>query len=118
MNRRNALTSLTAAALFCLAGCGSDESPASPDKKPSAVTLRIVTYDALEVSGGRLVDHFVQEVTDLDPTIRVEPLYEAALDEQTIIELVQAGDADLGWSRAGPSTSSASNRCAPSTHPS
>jgi TRAP-type C4-dicarboxylate transport system substrate-binding protein len=95
MSRRSAVAALTAAALLCLAGCGSDEPPASPDEKSSAVTLRIATYDDREVSGGRLVDHFVEAVTDLDASITMEATYQAAPNEQATIELVQAGDADL-----------------------
>lgn len=104
MHHGRALAALTAAALLCLPGCSSNEtnqppaspaSPASPAGTSVSVTLGIATYDAREVSGGRLVDHFVQAVHELDPTITVDPRYEAAIDEEATIGLVQAGDADL-----------------------
>lgn len=96
MKTRLVLTTVLAVAVLCLAGCRSSEPDAPPDEKSARVTLRIATYDEQKDSGGSLVDHFVQAVHELDPTITVEPIYQAAPDEEATIKLIQAGDSDLG----------------------
>jgi TRAP-type C4-dicarboxylate transport system substrate-binding protein len=96
MNRREILALLSAGALICLAGCGSDDPKPAQSKDSAPVTLRLATYDEESATGGTLIDHFVQTVHDLDPTITIEPAFQAAPDEEATIKLIQAGDADLG----------------------
>jgi hypothetical protein len=97
MNHRPALVALAVGALLCVFGCGGTDDPApAASKKSTPVTLRIATYDAAGVAGGVLVAHFAQAVHDLDPTVTVEPTYEAAPDEEATIKLVQGGGAELG----------------------
>ncbi len=97
MTRRQRLTALTSGLLLCLAGCGGSNEPAATSgPRTEPVTLRIATYDDAGVTGGILVNHFAETVHDLEPTITIEPLYQAAPDEQSTIKFVQAGDAELG----------------------
>jgi TRAP-type C4-dicarboxylate transport system substrate-binding protein len=96
MNRRQSLAVISAGALVCLAGCSSDDPEPTKSKETAPVTLRLATYDEESATGGILIDHFVQTLHDLDPTITVEPMFQAAEDEEAAIKLVQAGDAELG----------------------
>ena len=96
MNRQHSLAIISAGALICLAGCGSDDPEPAKSKETSPVTLRLATYDEQSATGGILIDHFAQTVHDLDPTITIEPMFQAAEDEEAAIKLVQAGDAELG----------------------
>jgi TRAP-type C4-dicarboxylate transport system substrate-binding protein len=97
MNRRESLAVIAAGALISsLAGCQSDDPEPIPSKDTAPVTLRLATYDEQTATGGILIDHFVQTVHELDPTVTVEPVFQAAPDEQSTIELIQAGDAELG----------------------
>ena len=102
-------------ALLVVAACGSNEPSAGPAKEPAPVTLQLATYDDQGVTGGILVDHFVHAVKDLEPSITVEPVYEAAPDEEATIKLIQAGEADLGlvatraWDLVGVDTLRAVN---------
>ena len=118
MNNRQALAALATGALICLAGCGADDPPAPAAAKKSApLSLSIATYDDKPVSGGMLVDHFAQAVHDLEPTLTIKPLYQAAADEEKTIGLLQAGDADLGLVATRAWDPSAWTPCARSTAP-
>ena len=96
MKRRESLAVISVGALVCLAGCGSEDPEPAAGKETAPVTLRLATYDEKSATGGILIDHFAQTVHDLDPTITVEPMFQAAPDEVAAIELIQAGDAELG----------------------
>jgi TRAP-type C4-dicarboxylate transport system substrate-binding protein len=96
MNRRESLALVSALALICLAGCSSDDPEPAKSKETAPVTLRLATYDEETATGGILIDHFAQTVHELDPTITIEPAFEAAADEEATIKLIQAGDGDLG----------------------
>ena len=96
MNRSQGLAVLSVGALICLAGCSSQDPASAKSKDTAPVTLRLATYDAESATGGILITHFAQTVHDLDPTITIKPMFEAAPDEEAAIRLIQAGDADLG----------------------
>ena len=96
MNRRQSLVFISTGALICLAGCSSDDPEPAKSKETAPVTLRLATYDEQSATGGILIDHFAATVHELDPTITIEPMFQAAEDEEAAIKFVQAGDADLG----------------------
>ena len=96
MNRRESLAVISVGSLICLAGCTSDDPEPATSKDTAPVTLRLATYDEESATGGILIDHFAQTVHDLDPTITIEPMFQAAPDEVAAIKLIQAGDAELG----------------------
>ena len=96
MNRRESIALISAGALICLAGCDSADPELATSKDTAPVTLRLVTYDEESATGGTLIKHFAETVHELDPTITIEPLFQAAPDEEAAIKLIQSGDAELG----------------------
>jgi TRAP-type C4-dicarboxylate transport system substrate-binding protein len=96
MNHRHSLALIGVGTLIVLAGCGTDDPSPATSKDTAPVTLRLATYDEQTATGGLLIDHFAQAVHELDPTVTIEPSFEAAPDEEATIKLIQAGDADLG----------------------
>ena len=62
---RTAVIGAVLAAL--LTGCSRTDQPDAAQP----VTLTLTTYDAKDTPGGALVEHFVDEVTRLDPSITI-----------------------------------------------
>lgn len=86
---RTAVIGAVLAAL--LTGCSRTDQPDAAQP----VTLTLTTYDAKETPGGALVEHFVDEVTRLDPSITITTRFSEAPHEPDAVTAVSNGSADL-----------------------
>jgi TRAP-type C4-dicarboxylate transport system substrate-binding protein len=74
-----------------LTGC----TQADQSNVAQPVTLTLLTYDAKDTRGGALVEHFIDEVRRLDPSITITPRFAEAPHEPDAVAAVSDGSADL-----------------------
>ncbi len=74
-----------------LTGCAA----AGEQKAAEPVTLTLTTYDEEGSAGAALVQHFVDEVKQVDPSITITPQFHMAPQEPDAVTAVSNGSADL-----------------------